>query len=910
MALGVFCYASLLLVLLHQPVQCCVPQYIRAQVPAEIKLGYVISQVPVARCQMKGQPLTSSDLHFSVMSDGTIVAVENTRVTAQGMSFLIRGMGKSGHHWTIEVRLSPNPEVPLRIPSNGVKSFGVERGPTEVLKRFKRRWSPPPLTIQENGLPPFPKDCEVVGSDSMVNHTVYYVIEGPGVTTTPEGLFSVDRRSGMIRVHYSVDREIYPKFVFKAHVYDIRTNQETDLPLDITVLVEDVNDNDPEFSGPLTYSVSEHCKTGTLIGQVLATDKDQEQTLHSKIRYKLLTGDQFFNIEPLSGLIRAKTTNLDRETQDLHHFLVEIKDMDGASDGRSRSATATVKLLDINDNPPTFRQTAYQATVQENQANVQVLRIPVDDRDEENTPNWNTKFVIMEGNENGNFEIKRDSKTNEGLLYLIKPLDYEKTKAVKLKISAQNEVPLVDPKASWLSVPVDVNVGNVDEGPEFATPNLIVRVKENTANGTVIATYTALDPETNSSKGIKYYTVSDPGSWINVDENTGELRVANTIDRESPLATNGKYVIKIKAVDATKKSGNGTVTLLIEDVNDNVPKIVPGTDMTMCEGTDGHMGSVTIKAEDPDLPPFSGPFHFSLPEGHDGKWRLTNIKNESAVLQQVVDMGRGVYQVPVQITDLQNKGGVHVLNVRVCSCLGGECVAKRSSVSVGIWGVLAMLLAFLLLLLLCLLCAFFCTTKGDKIYLDESGGGMLLKSNTEAPGEEVKSANMLAFSDTLDGSSKTGGHVGIMDQSKVGSAGQGILFGQNTLSNRDSMYQTKSRQDFHMGLQNGQQNGGGDFYNSTLLKQSQAYSTLSAMHTWKTNGLYLDKKVIYFTDVAKERYADDTIRAYGYEGAGSPAGSVGCCSDIGDQDNLDFLDSLGGKFKTLASICTEKKGKM
>ncbi|KAJ7986368.1 hypothetical protein DPEC_G00339190 [Dallia pectoralis] len=411
----------------------------------------------------------------------------------------------------------------------------------------------------------------------------------------------------------------------------------------------------------------------------------------------------------------------------------------------------------------------------------------------------------------------------------------------------------------------------------------------------------------------RYYKVSDPGSWINIGETTGELTVANTIDRESTLVTNGAYTIQVKAVDKSMMTGNGTVTLLIEDVNDNVPKIVPGTDMMMCEGDEGHMGSVVVRAEDPDLSPYSAPFHFTLPEGHDGKWRLTNIKNESAVLQQVVDMGRGVYQVPVRVTDLQDKGGVQVLNVRVCSCLAGECVARRSSVSVSVWAILAMLLASLLLFLLCLLCVFHCTTKADKIYLDDSGGGMLLKSNTEAPGEEVKSANLM-FSDTMDGSVKAGGLMGAMDQNAMGvgaldqngmgSSGAGHLFTQNTLNNRESMYLTKSRQDVYGG-----QNGTGDFYsnlNGTLLKQTHS-STLSTQHTWKTNGFYLGKKLDYLGGASEERYAPDTVRAYGYEGEGSLAGSVGCCSDFGDQDNLDFLNSLGSKFKTLANICTDKK---
>lgn len=67
------------------------------------------------------------------------------------------------------------------------------------------------------------------------------------------------------------------------------------------------------------------------------------------------------------------------------------------------------------------------------------------------------------------------------------------------------------------------------------------------------------------------------------------------------------------------------------------------------------------------------------------------------------------------------------------------------------------------------------------------------------------------------------------------------------------------------------------------------------------------QKLGYFSGESEERYADDLLRVYGYEGEGSPAGSVGCCSELGDQDNLDFLDSLGSKFKTLANICTEKE---
>lgn len=54
---------------------------------------------------------------------------------------------------------------------------------------------------------------------------------------------------------------------------------------------------------------------------------------------------------------------------------------------------------------------------------------------------------------------------------------------------------------------------------------------------------------------------------------------------------------------------------------------------------------------------------------------------------------------------------------------------------------------------------------------------------------------------------------------------------------------------------------------------------------------------------ADGRYADDIIHSFGYEGAGSVAGSVGCCSDYEEDNDLDFLNTLDPKFKRLADVC-------
>lgn len=53
--------------------------------------------------------------------------------------------------------------------------------------------------------------------------------------------------------------------------------------------------------------------TGTVVGKVDATDRDQERTLHVKIKYSLLTGLDLFAINSETGVITTVTNTLDRE---------------------------------------------------------------------------------------------------------------------------------------------------------------------------------------------------------------------------------------------------------------------------------------------------------------------------------------------------------------------------------------------------------------------------------------------------------------------------------------------------------------------------------------------------------------------------------------------------------------------
>ncbi|XP_072297664.1 desmocollin 2-like protein [Eucyclogobius newberryi] len=893
MAKGEFLLIICALMVISRVQACYIPPNLDLNVHNKLPKGSTVTTVEVADCDIKSLKLSCTHPDFTIEKNGDLVTKTTVYVSSRGETFSVIAQDSTGSQSVMEVSLHQE----IQHNSN-------------LLRRSKRRWAPPPFNVRENDLGPFPKEIDKIVSDASAKYSVYYTLSGPGYNEAPVGLFNFDRKTGMFSINKPMDREQYARFELLVNVYEETTNTMVDKPLPIKIEVDDVNDNHPQFSGSLQFSVPEQSSKYTVVGQVNSTDRDDPKSAHVRVRYSLLTGTDLFSIDPVSGVITTVSTALDRETKDKHMVTVQLKDNEGASNGLVTTGTATITLSDINDNPPTFKQPSFTATVQENEMEKLVLRIPVDDKDLINTDNWFSKFVLTKGNENGNFRVDSDPKTNEGLLYVIKPLDFEKTPSVKLEVMAQNKASLKGTSAQWLTVPIDLTVTNVDEGPEFIPSIKYLTVKENTPNGTVIGTYIALDPETKTSLGFKYYKVTDPASWITVERGTGELKVANTIDRESSYVKDGIYNITVRAVDTSSKTGTGTVVITVEDVNDNIPKL-PSEELVLCE-KEGDLGSVVLVAEDKDQPPFAEPFTFSSPSDSqdDSKWTVTKLNDSAATLQQLTELHTGVHDINVLVTDLQGSGTLQTVRVRICRCVNGVCPAQKSSITMGPMGWLALLLPLLLLLLLLLLLGFLCLTSHQKLQMDDAAesGGVLLKSNTEALGEEVDSSLLVGPSVTVDsgGMGGMGGmgsikgsvvNAGWIGNKSTSSMQENGMYKGNIVTSDTQYTSNYAEQQFGM-YGEGQLLGNG--FDNRFTSQD-----ISLLHTWQTNGRYLDQKLYFMGEEDEGRYADDVVHSYGFEGVGSVAGSVGCCSDFGEE-SLDFLDRLGPKFKTLAEVCSKR----
>ncbi|CAF97720.1 unnamed protein product [Tetraodon nigroviridis] len=244
-----------------------------------------------------------------------------------------------------------------------------------------------------------------------------YVLRGEGAGS----VFVIDEKTGNIHVTKPLDREEKDEYRLIATATDRLTDRALEPSSQFIIRVQDINDNPPVFDeGPYSATVpemaniatggicslawswypaleahltswrdveaneeaagptetalkgsgerernevSQEIQRGTSIIQVTATDADDPTYGNSaKLVYTLVQGQQYFSVDPQTGILRTAVPDMDRETQDQYLVLLQAKDMGGHLGGLSGTTTVTVKLSDVNDNPPRFTQSKCHST--------------------------------------------------------------------------------------------------------------------------------------------------------------------------------------------------------------------------------------------------------------------------------------------------------------------------------------------------------------------------------------------------------------------------------------------------------------------------------------------------------------------------------------------------------------------
>ncbi|XP_043101554.1 cadherin-3 isoform X1 [Puntigrus tetrazona] len=579
-------------------------------------------------------------------------------------------------------------------------------------RRKKREWVIPPYSITENERGKFPRRMFQLKAkiEGVADTEIRYSITGEGADKPPVDIFTVDKMSGYLYVTQPLDRET--KGIYELNARAISENgKKSASPTNLTILVTDQNDNKPVFTeNPFNGQVSEAESKGYEFMTVTATDADQPETDNSIIRYRIVSlhptspNPNMFEVNTVSGTIYVNSTGLDKEVWPKYTLLIEAADMEG--NGLSTTGTAVITITDSNDNPPQFEQTSHNVSVPENKVGHEVARLTVTDEDEVGSPAWTTKYRIINGDKGGFFTVSTGPNTDdfqEGIITTVKPLDFERTKKYVLFVIVENDEPFVGSLPTSTAT-VTINVQDVNEPPEFNPKEMVIYREENLPVGSNLIAYTATDPDTGKSQKITYKIDKDPAEWLNVNQDTGMIKVKRIMDRESAQVNDGKYRATILALDddgTNPETGTGTLVIELEDVNDNVPVINEGS-IKICNREAIALLSVTDKDSQ-----YAAPFSVE-PQGDTEKnWTARMNETKTGILLTLTSvLEEGDYNLVLRVNDNSKMYKDNHIQATVCDCKGDELKCQKKiagtplSISIGI---VAAILALLLLLLLLLL---------------------------------------------------------------------------------------------------------------------------------------------------------------------------------------------------------------
>ncbi|XP_051784464.1 protocadherin Fat 1a isoform X3 [Erpetoichthys calabaricus] len=470
-------------------------------------------------------------------------------------------------------------------------------------------------------------------ADIRSNAEISYKLFGVGAEK-----FILDADTGELKTFAPLDRE-------KDAVYNLIVKAIDGgghfCKADITLYLEDVNDNAPEFSSdPFSVTVFENTELQTPLARIQATDPDSGA--NSKILYSFVdSADGHFSIDELSGIISLEKP-LDREIQAIYTLTVKATDQ-GSPRRLSTVCSVTVSVLDINDNPPVFEHREYVANVSEDvTVGTQIMQVFATSRDIE--ANAEIVYSIISGNEHGKFSID----SNTGAIFVIEDLDYEKSHEYYLSVEATDggSPPLSDVAT------VNINLTDVnDNAPKFSRDIYAAVINEDAVPGQLVITAIADDIDGPSNNRIHYSIVNgNQGSPFSIDSNKGEVKVARQLDREKISG----YTLMVQATDNGNPPMFNTTTINIDvsDVNDN-PPVFSQANYSIIIQENRPVGTSVLQllVTDKDASHNGPPFSYTIISGNEENVFEINQLGVLAVSASLAHDKNDHYLLHVQVAD-------------------------------------------------------------------------------------------------------------------------------------------------------------------------------------------------------------------------------------------------------------------
>ncbi|XP_077330333.1 protocadherin gamma-C5-like isoform X26 [Lithobates pipiens] len=383
-------------------------------------------------------------------------------------------------------------------------------------------------------------------------------------------LFDINPITGELFIKGPLDFEITNVYELFVKAIDKGTPKQEGR-CRIQVELEDVNDNVPEIMfTSKSNEVPEDAPVGTVVGLITVRDKDSGKNSETKVE---ISPDLPFKCQPMSNRYTLVTSgHLDREK--VSQYIITLIASDLGSPSLSSQTTIIITISDVNDNPPVFLQSAYNAFTSENNEPGRLL-CTVSAGDPDEGDNANLIYSIAESHIDGSpvssfVYINSDT----GNIYAQRSFDYEQFQV--LQITARVEDSGSPKLSSNVSVFIFIQDTN-DNYPSILYPENSGEViaqetlPRSASAGYLVSKVSAVDPDSGHNAWLTY-SLLQPGSpaLFHISEYTGEVRTLRGLQETD----NTEHRLVISVSDHGEPSLSSTVTLIV-NIMENIAQERP-----------------------------------------------------------------------------------------------------------------------------------------------------------------------------------------------------------------------------------------------------------------------------------------------------------------------------------------------
>lgn len=380
---------------------------------------------------------------------------------------------------------------------------------------------------------------------------------------------------GLLSVAERIDREqLCPRTPRCFITFDIVAfSKEKFQLIHVEIEVKDINDHPPHFpSNQTRLEILENLPVGSRFPLQVALDEDvgenyiQSYNISSCSHFSIQVRDREDGVKCAELVLMRE---LDREVED--SYSLEVTATDGGARSKSGSMTVEIKVLDFNDNSPTFEHSDLKVELNEDSpVGYRVVKVHAFDPDD-----GINGEVVYAFSEEVPAEVARlfhiDSHTGDVTLKAL--VDFEKRRSYELKIrasdSGENSIPS-NCKVAIEVVDVNDNAPEISIKPMTSSSDGVAFITEAAAAESFVALIRTTDRDSGSNGYVRVHLLGH--EHFSLQQAYGDsfmITTSSTLDREKIPEYNLTVVAEDLGTPPFKTVRQYTIR--VTDENDNAP---------------------------------------------------------------------------------------------------------------------------------------------------------------------------------------------------------------------------------------------------------------------------------------------------------------------------------------------------